>query len=107
MKTYLNIILFLAGIQLINAQVQDGTLDINGSPNFAQSITTMEAGLDDVELISSNTDPLVSFILNPTTNPLTGVTISSELNCETVYLYKVFSYFSLRMVGIRKPWRKE
>ena len=52
MKTYLNIILFLAGIQLINAQVQDGTLDINGSPNFAQSITTMEAGLDDVELIN-------------------------------------------------------
>ncbi|WP_341200444.1 hypothetical protein [Croceibacter atlanticus] len=90
MKTYLNIILFLAGIQLINAQVQDGTLDINGSPNFAQSITTMEAGLDDVELISSNTDPLVSFILNPTTNPITGVTTSSELNCETVYLYKVF-----------------
>ncbi|RIA08553.1 hypothetical protein OE09_0368 [Flavobacteriaceae bacterium MAR_2010_72] len=89
MKQYLNYILFIIGIQFVTAQVQDGTLTINGTVDFSQVTATMEAGLNDTESFNSAVQPELSFILNPTTSPLFGVT-SSEQNCETVYLYKVF-----------------
>ncbi|MDO7171537.1 hypothetical protein [Mariniflexile sp. AS56] len=99
MKRYLYSILFLVTLQYANGQVQDGTLVITGSPSFSQSAATQEAGLDDSENIIGSLDPLVTFILNETINPVTGDTTSREQNCETVYLYKVFMHTSNMPAG--------
>lgn len=90
MKKIIYTLLISFVTQFGSAQVQDGTLTINGTVDFSQLTATMEAGLNDVENFNSAVEPELSFILNPTTNPLTGGTTSSEQNCETVYLYKVF-----------------
>ncbi|PKA82622.1 hypothetical protein ATE92_0756 [Ulvibacter sp. MAR_2010_11] len=89
MRKFIPVLLFVISFQ-VTAQVQDGTLTINGSPNYSQGSPTMEAGLDDSDPIISVIQPELAFILNPTINPITGVTTTSEQNCETVYRYKVF-----------------
>ena len=89
MKKIIYTLLISFATQLGFAQVQDGTLTINGTVDFSQIAATMEAGLDDTESFNSALQPELTFILNPTTNPFGGTT-SSEQNCETVYLYKVF-----------------
>lgn len=73
-------------------QVMDGTLTVSDNINFSQVMATMEAGLNDTESFNGDLQPEVSFILNPTINPITGGTTSSEQNCETVYRYKVFMH---------------
>ncbi|MFC4723265.1 hypothetical protein ACFO5O_13090 [Geojedonia litorea] len=90
MKNIYFIILVITCATFAHSQVQDGTLTLNGAPNFSQIVAVMEAGLDDAEIIPSDTEPLLSFILNSTIDPITGLSTSAEENCETVYLYKVF-----------------
>lgn len=79
-------------------QVLPGTLDVTGMPNFIQSLTdvTKEAGQDDKAIgFETNTDEtLISFMLDPTSSPVTGVT-SSEQNCSSnVFRYKVYIHRS-------------
>lgn len=76
------------------AQILPGTLDVIGMPNFTQTISdlTQEAGENDnINGFESDLDAtIISFILDPTSLPIIGLT-TSEQNCNiNVFKYKVF-----------------
>lgn len=101
MKKYLIAFVLLLSVHLIVAQVQDGTFTVVGAPNLSQSVTIMEAGLNDSGNIDTSTIPELSFVLNPTYDMTGTIVVSnSEQNCETVYLYKVFIHTVNAAAGV-------
>ena len=89
---------FLLFGSFIYGQILPGTLNVTGMPNFTQSLSDVvtEAGQDDKDT-GFETDfdaTVISFILDPTSAPITGVT-DSEQNCSAnVFRYKVFVHRS-------------
>lgn len=78
-------------------QLLPGTIDVTGFPNVSQEFDDLvqEAGSDDGEIgFESNFDAsLVAFILDSSTNPLTGASVTSSRNCsENVYRYSVYMH---------------
>ena len=89
-------ILFISTIGF--GQILPGTLDVTGMPNFSQSFSDVvtEAGLDDKEFgFESEFDAtIISFILDPTSLPIIGIT-TSEQNCSVnVFRYEIFVHRS-------------
>jgi hypothetical protein len=98
MKKIINLLAALFVTMSGFAQVLPGTLDVTGMPNLTQTLAdvTTEAGQDDKEIgFESEFDAtIISFILDPTSSPITGIT-SSEENCSVnVFRYKVFVHRS-------------
>lgn len=97
MKRYILSILMLSVFIQTKAQVLPGTLDVTGIPNMVQTINdlVMEAGVDDNTIgfetvINANE---VSFTLDPYTNPITGITTTSEQNCTAnIFRYSVYMF---------------
>ena len=91
------IVIALLCFTAVNAQVLlPGTLDVQGMPNFSQSITdvVMEAGEDDASLGFETTFNAteIGFVLDPTS--IFGVEVSdTETNCSAnVFRYKVYMH---------------
>lgn len=97
MNRYIYCFLFIVSIVHAKAQVLPGTLDVTGVPNMVQTINdlVMEAGEDDntvgfETVINANE---VNFILDPYTNPITGITTTSEQNCSAnIFRYSVYMF---------------
>lgn len=97
MRRYVFYLLFTAYMGQVKAQVLPGTLDVTGIPNMVQSINdlVMEAGVDDntvgfETVINANE---VNFVLDPYTNPITGITTTSEQNCSVnIFRYSVYMF---------------
>lgn len=86
--------LFLYAV-LVKGQILPGALDVTGAPLFSQNHADLvsEAGEDDnvAGFESAYDATLLSFILDESTDPTTGVMTTSESNCsENVYRYSVF-----------------
>tara|TARA_R110000796_G_scaffold71409_2_gene161957 strand:+ start:7048 stop:7647 length:600 start_codon:yes stop_codon:yes gene_type:complete len=97
MKNIYTIILLLSFSSLSFGQLLPGTLDVSGFPNIIENINdlVMEAGEDanTVGFESSIDANLIAFILDPTVNPITGFTTSSEQNCTAnVFRYTVYMH---------------
>lgn len=96
MRHYL-LFLFMAISGVLCGQILPGTLDVSGFPTVSQDFNgvVMEAGQDDgSEGFESSVDAgMISFRLDPFTNPITGFTTTSETNCTTnIYRYTVYMH---------------
>jgi hypothetical protein len=98
MKKIVLIVSFVSSGLFGFGQILPGTLDVTGMPNLVQTINDIvtEAGEDDknagFETEFNATE--ISFILDPTSVPITGVT-TSEQNCTAnIFRYKVFVHRS-------------
>jgi len=79
------------------AQLLPGTLDVSGFPDLVQPLESLvkEAGMDDLnESFESEFNATeISFVLDASTDPITGVTLTSDANCsENIYRYSVFAH---------------
>ncbi len=97
MKNIYTIILLFSLSSLSFGQLLPGTLDVSGFPNIVENVNdlVMEAGEDanTVDFESNIDANLIAFILDPTVNPATGFTTSSEDNCSSnVYRYTVYMH---------------
>lgn len=95
MKICYIIFTFLFLVLNTKAQLLPGTLDVNGFPNIAQSVEDLvdEAGIDDgIEGFESEINATeISFLLDSSSDPITGLGITSDANCsENIYKYSVY-----------------
>ncbi|MEQ9440304.1 MAG: hypothetical protein RIG62_14720 [Cyclobacteriaceae bacterium] len=78
-------------------QILPGTLDVTGFPSMSQTVEELvkEAGADDngVGFESTIDATLITFILDSSTDPITGATVTSSQNCsENIYRYSVYMH---------------
>ncbi|MDP5044880.1 MAG: hypothetical protein NWQ06_07870 [Leeuwenhoekiella sp.] len=91
MKRYLSLLIALCSLFSLQAQLLNGTLDVNGMPSFIQSFqdTVQEAGIDDnsIGFESAIDANQISFVLNRIL-----ILSSSTLCSDNVFRYSVFMH---------------
>lgn len=95
MKRYHLLMLLFFTLRVSTAQILPGTLTVDGFPNVVQNVGDLvaEAGENDgaIGFESSFDASRLAFILDSTTEPLTGIVLTSSANCsENVFRYAVY-----------------